>query len=409
LTAEEQPTLIEERPPRADWRSLLAVFWITSVVETAGVGQIFAFLPNLLSQMGVAGSDRLAFIGLYSSLIFVVGAPLVPLWGVWADKYSRKAIIIRSALIEAIVFAAIALSREPWQLGLTVLLVGLQLGNTGVMLAALRDVAPRHRIGSAIGFFGSSTALGFALGPMLGGVIVDGLGYSLSAVFAVSAAASVGTAVLLALTREVRPTVVPEGPVLRLAYGAVRGVLIDRAVRRLFLIYFVAFLANQMSRPFVPVLIEGFAGTGPGLASSIGFVTGVAALIGALSSPIGGMSGDRFGFRNVLVIGLGGGALALAFQPFVPSLLLLALAVLVFVAFNGIIGPMIFSLLATEVPEGRRSATLNLVYLPLYAAGIVGPASGALTATAFGVPGPFILAAAVLGFSAVVILSARRV
>ncbi|MEA2677315.1 MAG: transporter, family, multidrug resistance protein [Chloroflexota bacterium] len=373
------------------------------------MGQVFAFLPTYVGQMGVSGSDRLTFVGLFSSLIFVVGAPLVPLWGVWADKYSRKAIIIRSALVEAVVFCAVALSREPWQLALSLLLVGLQLGNTGVMLAALRDVAPRQRIGAAIGFFGSSTALGFALGPIVGGLLVDGLGFSLSTVFAVSAAASVGTALLISLTREVRPAVVPQGRVVKLAYGAVRGVLTDRIVRRLFLIYFVAFLANQMSRPFVPVLIEGIVGTGPGLASSIGLVTGVAALIGALSSPIGGMSGDRFGFRSVLVVGLGGGALALALQPWMPSLLLLGLAVLVFVAFNGTIGPMIFSLLATEVPDERRSATLNLVYLPLYAAGIVGPATGALTATVLGVPGPFILAAAILGLSALIVLLARRV
>jgi MFS transporter, DHA1 family, multidrug resistance protein len=156
------------------------------------------------------------------------------------------------------------------------------------------------------------------------------------------------------------------------------------------------------------VLIEGLVGTGPGLASAIGFVTGVAALIGALSSPLGGMSGDRFGFRSVLVVGLGGGALVLALMPFLPSLLLLALAVLAFVAFNGIIGPMIFSMLATEVPEDRRSTTLNLVYLPLYAAGIVGPTTGALAATAFGVAGAFVLAAAVLGFSAALIIVARR-
>jgi DHA1 family multidrug resistance protein-like MFS transporter len=182
----------------------------------------------------------------------------------------------------------------------------------------------------------------------------------------------------------------------------------DRVVRRLFLIYFVAFLANQMSRPFLPVVIEGVVGTGPGLASSIGLVTGIAALIGALSSPIGGMGGDRFGFRNVLVVGLGGGALALALLPWLPSLPLLALAALVFVAFNGIIGPMVFSMLATDVPAERRSATLNLVYLPLYAAGIVGPTTGAVTAGAFGVPGPFMLAAAILGLSATLILASRR-
>ncbi len=397
-----------ERPPRSDWRFLLVVFWITSIVETAGMGQVFAFLPTYVGQMGLTGNDRLTFVGIFSSLIFVVGAPLVPLWGVWADKYSRKAVIVRSALVEAVVFAAVALSREPWQLALSLLLVGLQLGNTGVMLAALRDVTPRHRIGAAIGFFGSSTALGFALGPIVGGVIVDGLHFPLSAVFAVSSALSIGTAILVSLTREVRPTVVPHGRVVKLAYGAVKSVLTEATVRRLFIIYFIAFVANQMSRPFVPVLVEGIVGTGPGLASSIGLVTGVAALIGALSSPIGGFSGDRFGFRTVLTVGLGGGALALALQPWAPSLPLLALAVLVFVAFNAIVGPMIFSLLATEVPEERRSATLNLVYLPLYAAGVVGPATGALMTSIAGVPGPFLLAAAVLAVGAATIFVTRR-
>jgi MFS family permease len=104
--------------PAQDWRVLLAVFWLTSVVEGIGVSQIFALLPTYLSQMGVAETDRLTFVGLFGSLIFIVGAPLVPLWGVWADKYSRKAVIIRSAIVEAVVFAAVARGRgaaEPAQ------------------------------------------------------------------------------------------------------------------------------------------------------------------------------------------------------------------------------------------------------------------------------------------------------
>jgi MFS family permease len=39
-------------------------------------------------------------LGLLFSLFFVAGLPLIPLWGVWADKYSRKAVVIRSALVE---------------------------------------------------------------------------------------------------------------------------------------------------------------------------------------------------------------------------------------------------------------------------------------------------------------------
>jgi MFS family permease len=389
---------------RQDWRALLVVFFITSLVEGLGVSQIFALLPAYLTEMGLPDDDRLRFVGLFTSLIFVVGAPLVPLWGVWADKYSRKAVIVRSAIVEAVVFAAVALSREPWQLAASLLLIGLQLGNTGVMLAGIRDVTPHARLGTTIALFGASGPLGFAIGPALAGVLIDGFGWSISMVFALSAALSVGTALLVAFgSREVRPEVVPVGRTLGLAYGAVRGVLRDPSVRRIFAIFGIAFLANQMARPYVPLLVEEIVGRGPGLASGIALVAGTAALLGAIVSPIGGAIGDRIGFQPVLIAALVGGGVALAVMPFTHNLPLLAAAALAFAAFNAAVSAMVFGLLATEVPPERRSATLNLVYLPLYAAGIVGPAAGSVVAAATGVPGPFIFGALVFVVGAIVV------
>src|SRR5206468_2988842 len=260
---------------RADWPRVVAVVWITSMVEGLGVSQVFSYLAPYLRIIGVPDADRAAFVGLFSALIFVVGMPLVPLWGVWADLYSRKAVIARSALVEAVVFACVALSREPWQLALSLLLIGFQLGNTGVMLGAIRDVVPRQRVGTLIALFGVSGPIGFAVGPALGALLVDGLGWSLSGMFWVSAGLSVLTAVLVWFgADEVRPAVVPVGRVLPLAYGALRGVLGDPVVRRIFAIYGVAFLANQMSRPYQSLIVEHIIGTGPGLTSSIGFVAG---------------------------------------------------------------------------------------------------------------------------------------
>lgn len=392
---------------RQDWRALLAVFWLTSLVESLGVSQVFAFLPQYLSQMGVTGDDRLRFVGVFSSLVFVVGAPLVPLWGVWADKYSRKAVIIRSALVEAVVFAAVALSREPWQLALSVMLIGLQLGNTGVMLAAIRDVTPSRRLGTAIALFGASGPIGMAVGTVIGGVMVDGLHLGLPAVFASSGVLSVGTALLVAAgSREVRPEIVPQGPVLRLAYGAIRGAISDPGTRRVFAVFGISFLATQMSRPYLPILVEHLNRSGIGLTSDVALVVGTAALAGAVVSPLGGAMGDRVGFRAVLIAALVVGGSILLLLPFAPTLALLALGALVFATTTAMVSAMVFALLATEVPADRRSATLNLVYLPLYAAGLAGPLAGSVVVGA-GLPAPYLVAGAII-ITTGLVLAVRR-
>ncbi len=323
-------------PAPRSWIPLVAVFWVTSMVEGLGVSQVFALLPTQLTALGVPDADRLSFIGLFSALLFVLGMPLVPLWGVWADKYSRKAVIVRSALVEAVVFLGMALATQPWHVAVSIMLIGFQLGNTGVMLAGIRDVTPRARLGTVIAIFGASGPVGFALGPTLAGILIDGLGWSLSGVFAVSAALSVGTALLVTFgSREVRPEVIPEGRVLGLAFGAVRGVLSDRAVRGIFLIFGTAFLANQMARPVVPVVVESVVGRGPGLASGIALVAGTAALAGALLAPFVGAVGDRVGYRRILVGALLVGAGTLAVLPLAPQiggLGLLAFVAVVFAA-----------------------------------------------------------------------------
>ena len=394
--------------PAQDWRLLLAVFWVTSMVEGLGVSQIFALLPTYLREMGVAPADRLTFVGLFSALVFVVGMPLVPLWGAWADKYSRKLVIVRSAVVEAVVFAGVALAREPWQLALAMLLIGFQLGNTGIMLAGIRDVTPLHRVGTTIAVFGASGPVGFAVGPALAGILIDGFAWPVSSVFWLSAALSVGTALLVTFgSKEVRPEVVPTGRTVDLAYRNLRGVLTDPATRRIFAIFGISFVAIQMSRPYIPVLVEGIVGVGPGLASAIALVSGTAALVGALVSPLGGVVGDRIGFRPVLVAAMAGAAVVLALMPIVPSIQSLALLAVVLGASTATVSSMIFGLLATELPADRRSAALNLVYLPLYAAGIVGPAAGAIVASVGGVNGLFAVAAVVYVLGAIVILRRR--
>jgi MFS family permease len=202
--------------------------------------------------------------------------------------------------------------------------------------------------------------------------------------------------------------VIPSGRVLDLAFGAVRGVLSDPAVRRIFLIFGVAFLATQMARPYIPILVEHLVEPGAGLASAIALVTGTAALVGAVISPVGGWLGDRVGFRPVLIAALAGGGVALALMPAASSVPALALIGVALSGSSSVVSAMVFGLLAIDVPAERRSATLNLVYLPLYVAGILGPASGAVIVGLSGLAGPFLLGAAVYSLGALVVAATRR-
>ncbi len=196
--------------------------------------------------------------------------------------------------------------------------------------------------------------------------------------------------------------------VIGLAFGAVRSALTDRTVRRIFLIFGISYLATQMSRPYIPVLVEDLTGSGAGLASAIALVMGAAALVGALFSPLGGLLGDRIGFRPVLIAALTSGGVILLLMPLAPAVPALALLAVVLGVSTATVSSMIFGLLALDVPADRRSATLNLVYLPLYAAGIIGPAVGAALAKVGGVAGPFIAGGVVFLVGAVTVYTRVR-
>jgi MFS family permease len=397
------PSLRSAQP----WTTVLALYAITSVVETFGVSQIFAFMPLYLRELGTRPEDVAHWVGLLASLTFVLGLPLVPLWGVWADKYSRKAVIIRSALVQALVLALVASSRAPWQFAVTMLLIGFQLGNTGVMLAGLRDVTPPNRLGTAMAVMSASGPVGLALGPLVGGLLLQSLHVSMRAMFAVDALLSFGTAIMLWVgAREIRPTAIPRGRTRDLAFGAVRGVLTDRTVRRLFVIYGTVFMARQLVNPFLPILVERVHGP-VGVEGAIGLVVGTAALVGAAASPAAGPVGDRVGFRPVLVATLVVGTAAVILMPVAPGTGILAALAAAYAAVFAVTAAMVFALLSVEVAPERRSATLNLVYVPLYVSGIVGPAIGAGLVT-LGLGVPFVAAGGVLAAGAGGVLAAPR-
>ena len=363
----------------SSWIALLVLFGIASTVEAFSVSHVFRFLPLYLGTVQVPPSEVPAWTGYLNAAFFLFGLPLVPFWGVWAERYGRIPIIARSAFVEMVVFGGLWMAQNRWEAAFALLLVGFQLGNTGVMLTALRAVTPHGRVGFAISLFGVSPSLGFALGPVVGGWLVDHSLVDLHSLFALDAAMSLAAGVLLlAVAREGRRPPAPQGSAVRLAVEALRLTLSTRITLIVFGVFGLAYLAVQIANPFLPLLVVRLHGSSAGVAGQIGIVFGASALVGAALSPLAGAAGDRFGFKPMLTGACVLAAASLAGLSVAPDEVWLTVAAIGLGASTAIAISMVFAVLATAVPEERRATTLNLVLLPIYFSSIAGGVIGAL-------------------------------
>ena len=377
MSADEEVATSTRRA--SGWITLLVLFGIASTAEAFTVSHVFRFMPLYLATVQVPPSEVPAWTGYLNAAFFLFGLPLVPFWGVWAERYGRIPIIARSAFVEMLVFAVLWFAQNRWEAAFGLLLVGFQLGNTGVMLTALRAATPQARVGLAISLFGVSPSLGFALGPSVGGWLVDHSVLNLHTLFAFDAVLSLAAGViLLAFAREGPRPPAPSGSAISLALAALRMALTGRLTLIVFGVFGLAYFAQQIANPFLPLLVIRLIGGTAGAAGQIGIVFGASALLGALLSPLAGAAGDRFGFRPLLAGACVLASASLAELALAPNLVWLTVGAVALGAATATAISMVFALLATAVPVERRATTLNLVLLPIYFSSVAGAVVGAV-------------------------------
>src|SRR5216684_4907564 len=159
------------RGTAAGWVAIAVLFAATTCVESMSWTQLTAYTPLYLRELHVPAAQVPSWIAAMSSLGWILALPLAPFWGVLADRYSRKLVIVRSAAIEALVFAGWALATSPVVALVFRSLNGFILGNTGVMLAVQASTTPKQRLALAIGIVGAGSPAGRALGPILGAAL----------------------------------------------------------------------------------------------------------------------------------------------------------------------------------------------------------------------------------------------
>ncbi len=368
------------------WQRIVAIYVLVQFAEIFGVSMIYAYLPLALEGAGVPLRDIATMSGATTAGIFIVGAPQVPIWLAIAELRSRRLVIVRSGLIALVALIAFALAQEAWQLIGATLALGFWLGNTGVMLATIREVSPEHARTRSIALFSAAAPMGFALGPLLAGAMIDRLGLSLAAPIMVAALLNAALIVAnVVAIPDVRPLHPPTGGVLEVARRGLREVFADRTIRSGYLVLGLAIAGERMLRPVFPLRIAevviGPSITGiaeplaaPGVAGAVGLLTGLSALGGAAAAPLLATHlVPRIGVPRVMAVGFVGAASAAAAMIAVSTAVGLALANTLLAATSALLQAMVFTWLANSVAERRRTAALSLSLFPLYAGAVVGP------------------------------------
>ena len=347
--------------------------------------------------MHVPESDVPSWTGLLSALGFVIGLPLLPFWGVWADRWGRKLIIIRSAVVEATIFLLAAWSKNVWMLAFARFLSGFVLGNTGVMMAVQAEITPGDRLGRAIAIVSAGAPVGMALGPWLGGLVVKAWG--IRTLLEVDAALTVLVAVMLALffREEPRKQLVSQST-REGVMTAMRSIVQSPAVLALFGAVFAMMFGISLSMPYVPILIKQLY-HGNNLAPTIGAVLTLSGVAMAVATPFWGPIGDRMGHLHALRFCAGMVAITLVAQCFSQDVANLGAWRIGMGLCQGGLSALGMTLLAKYASPEKRSSVLTMSLLPHQMAWFLGPLAGAALSR-LSITAPFMAGAVCLLFGA---------
>ncbi len=160
------------------WRKNLYILWATQFLAMVGMNLVVPFLPFFIRELGVTDPDELArWSGLVFSGPFVLSFIATPIWGALGDRYGRKNMVVRAIFGLAVSQLLVGFSQDVIQLFIFRIVQGAISGFIASSLALVSTNTPREKVGYALGLMQSASAGGMVLGPFVGGLLADLIGY----------------------------------------------------------------------------------------------------------------------------------------------------------------------------------------------------------------------------------------
>src|SRR5216683_4552071 len=391
-------------------RSPLYLMALTILIDFAGFGVVLPLLPFWAERQGAGALGVGLILTIYALAQFIFIPVLVAL----SDRYGRRPIIIASLLIEALSLALSALAGSLPMLFVARFIGGLGASNIGSAQAVVADVTSVEKRARGMGLIGAAIGLGFVVGPALGGVLAP-LGPTLPFWVAMSIALANALLVLRFLpeTRHMRATTEVSIPMPFTNHG--RGVMLagwrqvlrHPAVSQVVVINLLFTLAFTAMEAVFPLFTQHSFGW---TALQNGYIfTYVGIAIVLMRGGLAGRLVKRWGERSLLIAGLLMLAVGLALLSWSTNLALLLIALGVVSTGDGVVTPMVSTILSFASPPGAQGETLGLAQGVAGLGRAVGPlAAGSIFA--LGGPGaPFFFGSALVVLATLIALPALSI
>lgn len=373
--------MTSRQSPTASPDAVLVLVALVIFMDMAIYGLLIPVFPEYAPRLGVDESVIGVIFGIYAAMLLVFSIPM----GLLSDRVGRRPLIVAGMLLLAFATALFGFSTTVEHLIIARTVQGISAAATwSAGLALLAESCDPSRLGEKMGITLSAVGFGTVIGPVLGGLLFEYLGYTATFLVPAALVAAVGLAVLavpMRTCRQKRANMLPRGSLLPLAACAVVVVAVAGTY--------------GVVDPYLPVHLHAAFSASP---ATIGLVFGVLAVAAILAQPTAGRIYDRRGGSRYLI---GGGLLVSAIAIFAaiqaPTLLLATAAVFVLgVALSCAIAPVMPILAGIYRGGGSQGAAYGM-YNTFYSLGLaVGPFAGAALAGRWPLPAIFLLQAGVL-------------
>lgn len=342
----------------------------------AGMTMIVPFLPLYLQELGLHEPHAVAtWAGVIFAGNFVTSFIFQPIWGGLADRYGRKVMLLRSGFGMAVVMTLMGFSTSAWHLLLLRLLNGTVSGFVPAGVALMSATTPREKVGFAMGTLQSGSVAGSILGPFLGGLLAEWIGFR-NIFFVTGAtlfAASLLAAVLVKETFDAKKALQKPKQSMLAAFNELRGI---SQLPSLYSVTFLIQFSLLSVMPLLPLFVQQLHGQDEMLAFYAGLVGSVTGFSNMIASPVFGKLSDRIGPEKILVTCLLGAAVASVPQAFVENVWQLCAARFFLGIFLGGLLSTVNALIRKYTPNGMESRSYSFNTSALALGNMLGPVAG---------------------------------